>query len=228
MLAASTASPIESGRWFLGRLGAAGDSSELSAELVDKIVKQRSSGYIRWDFGDDVYPITLRDLSAPESGRVKAWRKHARAGTLAPVLLYWVSGLDAFIVLDGHERLLAASLEGVSAPALRLSAISDREVPDHAAREAVLRQVSLSLAAADRERARPAGERTARPQRLMDAASANRLVLDAFTPRRDLGRTRARPLPGGLAHWVTEVMQELANQGISDSALLEGLEVQRE
>ncbi|MCE0446133.1 hypothetical protein LT493_18650 [Streptomyces tricolor] len=41
-------------------------------------------------------------------GRVKAYRKQARDGTLPPVLLWWVSGLDCHLVLDGHARLAAA------------------------------------------------------------------------------------------------------------------------
>jgi hypothetical protein len=78
--------------------------SALERDLVSKIVSQRSHGYVQWDFGDEVYPITLRQLSMPDSGRVKAWRKQARAGTLAPVLLSWVSGLAAYVVLDGPAR----------------------------------------------------------------------------------------------------------------------------
>uniref|UniRef100_A0A7S3DUN3 Uncharacterized protein n=1 Tax=Entomoneis paludosa TaxID=265537 RepID=A0A7S3DUN3_9STRA len=30
---------------------------------------------------------------------------------LPPLLLYWFSGLDAYLILDGHDRLLAACLE---------------------------------------------------------------------------------------------------------------------
>ncbi|MGB8939405.1 MAG: hypothetical protein WCD21_04060 [Streptomyces sp.] len=37
--------------------------------------------------------------------RVKAYRKQARDGTLPPVLLWWVSGLDCHLVLDGHAGL---------------------------------------------------------------------------------------------------------------------------
>lgn len=41
---------------------------------MDQIVNQKAAGYVQWDFGDTVYPITLRDMSAPDTGRVKAWR----------------------------------------------------------------------------------------------------------------------------------------------------------
>jgi hypothetical protein len=62
--------------------------------------------------GADVLP--LRDPSPEDSGRIKSWRKHARDGTLPPILLWWISGLDSHVVLDGHDRLCAAAAEGVA------------------------------------------------------------------------------------------------------------------
>ena len=70
--------------------------------------------------------MALRDPSAEDSGRVKAWRKVAREGLLPPALLYFVSGLDSWLVLDGHDRLLAARLEGVAPTALTLSSVRTR------------------------------------------------------------------------------------------------------
>jgi hypothetical protein len=45
---------------------------------------------------------------------VKSWRKHARDGTLPPILLAWIAALDVYLVLDGHDRLRAAELEGTT------------------------------------------------------------------------------------------------------------------
>lgn len=56
--------------------------------------------------------LPLRPLSRPDAPRVKAYRKHARDGTLAPVLLWWVSFLDGWLILDGHDRAVAALAEG--------------------------------------------------------------------------------------------------------------------
>ncbi|WP_262413930.1 hypothetical protein [Actinacidiphila acidipaludis] len=39
---------------------------------------------------------------------------------LAPVLLWWVSGLDCHLILDGHARLAAAIAECVEPPLLQL------------------------------------------------------------------------------------------------------------
>jgi hypothetical protein len=72
--------------------------------------------------------IALRPPSQPENARVKSYRKHARDGTLPPVLLGWVSVIDAYVVLDGHDRLLAARLEHVVPDALVLAGVrEDRE-----------------------------------------------------------------------------------------------------
>jgi hypothetical protein len=50
------------------------------------------AGYLDWTDGrQGVLP--MRALPGPEGGRVKAYRKLAREGTLPPVLLWWISGL---------------------------------------------------------------------------------------------------------------------------------------
>ncbi|WP_285575955.1 hypothetical protein [Actinoallomurus iriomotensis] len=41
----------------------------------------------------------------PAYGRVKAYRKLARDGALPPLLLWWISGLDGVLLLDGRAQL---------------------------------------------------------------------------------------------------------------------------
>jgi hypothetical protein len=68
------------------------------------------AGYLDWCAGwQGVVPT--RPLPAGEHGRVKAYRKLAREGTLPPLLVWWVSGLDGWLLLDGHARLVAAPVE---------------------------------------------------------------------------------------------------------------------
>jgi hypothetical protein len=69
--------------------------------------------------------LPLRPLSAPDSSRVKALRKHARAGTLAPVLMWWVTFLDGWLLLDGHDRAVAALAEGVPPAGVELAVVPD-------------------------------------------------------------------------------------------------------
>jgi hypothetical protein len=221
MLNASDLSPLSEGLWHLGHHGSSFSVRDLNRDLIRKIVDQKQSGFIEWDFGLSIYPITLRDLSDPQSGRVKAWRKHARAGTMPPVLLYWVSGLDAYVVLDGHDRLLAASLEDVGAPALSLEPLRAHEIPQ-SAKDAIFLQVSKSLASADIERSRSPGDRLARALRLMDVDRANELLLNAFVPELLAGPSRAQVLPGGIGQWVSEVRDALGHD-TAQTPLLEGL-----
>jgi hypothetical protein len=82
--------------------------------------------------------ISLRRLSAPGAARVKAWRRLAREGALAPVLLLAVSGLSGYVILDGHDRLAAATAEGIRPP-LAFLGRADPESQHHAARQAVER-----------------------------------------------------------------------------------------
>jgi hypothetical protein len=69
--------------------------------------------------------LPLRPLSAPDAPRVKAYRRHARDGTLAPVLLWWVSFLDGWLILDGHDRAVAALAEGREPACVVLARLPD-------------------------------------------------------------------------------------------------------
>lgn len=223
LLEGSVASPLYDGDWHLGALAREFRTFELAPSVVRQIVDQKPYGYIKWDFGDVLYPITLRDMSPPESGRVKLWRKLARKGALPPVLLHRISGLDACVVLDGHDRLLAASLERTSAPVLTLEATEEIHSPEQRRRD-VVAAVERSLEAAELQRRTAQGERLARVPRLFTHEDSNRILLDTFSPELRAAPTRARLIPGGAAQWVAEVRAALAVRGIRETALLAGYE----
>lgn len=122
-------SPLHEGRWHLGPAPPRFSCSVLDPATVHSVVTQAASGEVDW--GRPVYPITLRNMSAPDDGRVKAWRKLARRGQLPPVLLWWVSGLQAYVVLDGHDRLNAASCEGVGVDTIGLHRVELASAPQH-------------------------------------------------------------------------------------------------
>ncbi|MEV0901709.1 ParB/Srx family N-terminal domain-containing protein [Actinoplanes sp. NPDC049802] len=65
--------------------------------------------------------VPLRPLPSPDDGRVKSYRKLARAGVLPPLLLWWASNLDGYLLVDGHSRLAAARAEGSSAVTLAVT-----------------------------------------------------------------------------------------------------------
>jgi hypothetical protein len=222
MLQDCPGTPLYDGNWHIGALSREFRPFELTASTVRRIVEQKATGYVQWDFGDTVYPITLRDMSSPDAGRVKAWRKHVRSGSLPPVLLQWISGLAAYVVLDGHDRLLAASIEQAPAPALALEPVEE-VVSSEERKRAVMAAVEKSLEAASRERTRSHDERLARARRLFTTEDANQILLDTFAPQQLAARARARPIAGGLEQWAAEVRQALAVRGIRDSNLLEAV-----
>jgi hypothetical protein len=71
--------------------------------------------------------LPLRRLSPPDAPRVKAHREHAREGTLAPVPLWWVTFLDGRLILDGHDRAVAALAEGGEPPCPELVRLTGDE-----------------------------------------------------------------------------------------------------
>ncbi|MEU7076007.1 hypothetical protein AB0B30_38445 [Streptomyces narbonensis] len=74
------------------------------------LVEGHPDGYIDWFVHSGSWQVLpLRPMPDPGDSRVKAYPKQAREGTLPPVLLWWVSGLDCHLILDGHAGLAAAS-----------------------------------------------------------------------------------------------------------------------
>lgn len=95
----------------------------------------------------------LRDPSPPDAARVRSWRKHAREGTLPPALLAWISALDGYVVLDGHDRLHAAALEDVTPDAISLHPIREHPLGD-AVRDAAIARYERAFRAEARLSAR--------------------------------------------------------------------------
>ena len=87
--------------------------------------------YVDWGINGSGDVIPLRDFSAADSARVKAWRKHARERTLPPILVWWVTALDAYVIVDGHDRLKAAAEEGVSPALIALWQPHQRPMPEN-------------------------------------------------------------------------------------------------
>lgn len=183
----SMATPLHDGDWLMEGAHGPGKLLVIDAETAVEILRQPADRYVDWD--RRVSPILLRRVSEPDHGRVRAWRKLARRGSLPPVLLYWITGLAACVVLDGHDRLLAASLEGMDAPMLLLSR-TRVSFPDAS-------YVTAALSQAERLAA------PGQPDHAIE--TANVLALSSFRPRYDDARTRAVPLNGGVARWRSEV-----------------------
>ncbi|MFF4518912.1 hypothetical protein [Streptomyces mirabilis] len=121
----SPGSPLHEGRWLLScesplqrwRHADASHAEYWSSMLVDG----HPNGYIDWFLHAHSWEVlSLRPMPDADDSRVKAYRRQAREGTLPPVLLWWVSGLDCHLILDGHARFAAAVAESVEPPLLQL------------------------------------------------------------------------------------------------------------
>ncbi len=194
----SPGSPLHEGRWLLScesplRRHADASHAEYWGSMV---VDGHPNGCIDWFLHVHSWEVLpLRPMPDAGDSRVKAYRKQAREGTLPPVLLWWVSGLDCHLILDGHARFAAAVAESVEPPLLQLhrtvprddlatrteEAVGDYE--DELARFAELRAVHGPAV--------PDGSATAGPQLVRFLHGLN----TAEQP------TWAWPLPGGEKQW---------------------------
>jgi hypothetical protein len=193
-------SPLHEGRWLLTgesslrrwNHGGAPHAEYWGAMLVEG----HPDGYIDWFIHNGSWEILpLRPMPGADDSRVKAYRKQARDGTLPPVLLWWVSGLDCHLILDGHARLAAAIAESIGPPLLQLHRTVSRD--DLAARtDAAVEFYEGELARFAQLRAAhgpivPDGTATAGPQLV-------RLLHDLDVAEQP---TWAWPLPGGEDEW---------------------------
>lgn len=207
-LTSSTEGPLHTGRWVISA-----DASHLRpairvstlAERWEELLLSGGRGYIDWFMDNGAWQVLpLRPLAGPDTGRVKAYRKQARAGALAPVFLWWISGLDCYVVLDGHDRLVAALSENVEPPMLALSSVSTQQAAVDT--EAVLSRYARTAEALERQvAARVPGAANAR------AAVNRRLAEDLKTIETAYGVTRAWPLRGGNARWHALAAAHLAD-----------------
>ncbi|WP_435603649.1 hypothetical protein [Streptomyces sp. bgisy130] len=201
LLASSPGTPLHDGRWVLspdprlrhwnhGRFPAA---EYWSSMLIDG----HPDGYVDWYVHNGSWEILpLRSMPDADDSRVKSYRKQARDGTLPPVLLWWVSGLDCHLILDGHARLAAAIAESTEPRLLELH----RTVPDDEADT----ETGRAVAAYEAELTRFAELRALHGPGVPDGAG---LAGPALTRRLDAARTSHRPtwawpLPGGTAEWA--------------------------
>ncbi|MEV7192527.1 hypothetical protein AB0N81_12105 [Streptomyces sp. NPDC093510] len=165
LLAEESPSPLHHGRWRLTTRTAFAPgiwSCDLVRDWPDATLELLCGG--GWH---GVLP--LRPLPAPDAPRVKAYRKYVREKTLAPVLLWWVSFLDGWLLLDGHDRAAAALAEGVQPDCVELA-----RVPD----DADWRRTADQITEAHEERmarlaARPAGPHTARQRQALERGYAD-------------------------------------------------------
>jgi hypothetical protein len=217
-LEGSAMSPLHAGRWWFSpaqahpgesgwrHISSRGPALPPACHL-DRVPDQPAFDYAEWDFGDDLAPLAMRSMSLVDDDRVKAWRRVFREGALPPVLLMWVSGLDRHVILDGHDRLLAALAEGAMPPVMTVLRVQERQLePDASKARSIAEEVSAQLLAAK--------DPDLRPRRPFTVETANRLLIEAYDGRPNLSLvTRAWPLEGGTRAWFRQVRQAFDDHG---------------
>jgi hypothetical protein len=191
--------PLYRGRWLLAPAAEFLRPAHRAATVADrwrKLIVDEPSGTLDWIVHNGSGQVLcLRPLSGVDAGRVKAYRKQAREGILPPVLLWWVSGLDCYLLLDGHDRLVAALAENVEPLPITLTSIEGSSAPAQRITAALNRH---SAATGHIE-----GEVLRGTPGAADALLAERQRFGDELARAQLGaaRTRAWPIAGGVAAW---------------------------
>ncbi|MDF3301450.1 hypothetical protein [Streptomyces tropicalis] len=193
-------SPLHDGRWLLS-----GESPLLhwnhgrlpqADYWASMLIAGHPDGCIDWYVHSGSWEILpLRPMPAAGDGRVKAYRRQAREGTLPPVLLWWVSGLDCHLILDGHARLAAAIAESIAPPLVHLHRTSPSDE--------VLAGTERAVHCYESALARFAELRAVHGTAVPDGAALAgpplaRRIRELHTAPRP---TWAWPLPGGEAQW---------------------------
>ncbi|MFG2548567.1 hypothetical protein [Streptomyces sp. NPDC048581] len=182
--------PLRDGRWELARR-----TGFPPGIWTEDFVRDWPGGRLELYCGGGWHGVLpLRPLSPPDAGRVKAYRKHAREGTLAPVLLWWVTFLDGWVILDGHDRAVAALAEERTPECVEL-----RQVPD----EESWRKAAEEVTEGHEHRMRGLAVRADDPGMERERARMEQAYADAIAslPYGVPPPTRLLPLPGGAAAW---------------------------
>jgi hypothetical protein len=179
--------PLHDGRWAISRPVVGLALTPLAAD----------PGVVDWFAARDPGQVLpLRQLASPDDSRIKAYRKQVRDDTLAPVLLWWISGLDSYVLLDGHDRLVAAHAEGRQPESLALSlAPAGRTAVDTVAAARRYQETT--------GRMRPLIEAGTPGAADAQAAVSQRYAVELRAIQSGHGATRAWPLPGGSHRWAT-------------------------
>ncbi|MEV6370418.1 hypothetical protein AB0L86_26390 [Micromonospora musae] len=205
LLTTSRVGPLYPSRWLLQasapylRYVAACGSVLKPAPIADRwseLLVDGGAGELDWyGHGGSGLVLPMRPMSRHGDARVKAYRKQVRDGTVAPILLWWVSSLDCYLLIDGHDRLAACLAEVVEPPLVTLTAVVDADEVDRRNAWSVRRHVE-TVTHIEREIAKgtpgAAGALVTEQRRLAD---------DLVTPNFDAKPTRGWMLPGGVPAW---------------------------
>ena len=83
--------------------------------------------YLDWGAAGNYGVMALKAMPPESDGRVKWWRKKVKEGTCPPALIWFISCLQAYVILDGHSRLRAFQLENQKPKYMVLKPLNELE-----------------------------------------------------------------------------------------------------
>lgn len=208
-LATHGGSPLYNGHWLLSGLTPIPGSAtgwqpyrvQSSFFNTGQILTEQDRStvcYVEWD--GNLHRLKQPDVN---SDRVKWWRKVARDGALPPVVCWYLNCLDAYVIIDGHDRLCAAELEGIRPSLIALLSGKQLTYPhDPKMQENVLRSIEQALQ--HPKRGKP-----------VDMDGLNRVLIAAFDTRPVFYTgTRSRATIPSDKTWTQEVSDYLQSVGM--------------
>lgn len=123
-------STLSSGLWTITIGSSVENRMDNSSEYindVDNAFDTDNPRWVEWDIGRCGSIVSLKNEPTEGDGRVKWFRKLVREESCPPVLVWFLSCIDGYIILDGHSRLKAFQLEATPATFLVLNSVVEEE-----------------------------------------------------------------------------------------------------
>jgi len=95
---------------------------------IENAFDKENPRWIDWDIGRNGSIVALKNEPNKENGRVKWFRKLVREESCPPVLVWYLSCIDGYVILDGHSRLKAFQLESSDVKFLVLNSVIKEEI----------------------------------------------------------------------------------------------------
>jgi hypothetical protein len=172
---------------------------------VKEAIKGEEVVWIDWWINGSNELISLK-IPDRTSGRVKWWRKKVKENHLPPILVWYLNCLDAYIIVDGHDRLVASILENkppnivVTYSAEEIDASLDKEVQKRILESLKNRELSKNT-------------------RPMPIDKINEVLIQAFNNRPvTVSQTFGWATITSDSTWVKEVTEYLSGVNRSDMA----------
>jgi hypothetical protein len=163
---------------------------------IDNAFDKENPRWVEWDIGRCGSIVALKNEPNEENGRVKWFRKLVREESCPPVLVWYLSCIDGYVILDGHSRLKSFQLESVPAKFLVLNSIIEEEI-----RRDPKIQENILLGLEKRQKNQV--------KRKMNVEEVNKLLISAFDTRpycRPITNAKARN--GYEEKWTSEVREQ--------------------